>query len=447
MFVTSFAEELARLSPTMRVLSGGEGDDYAVDGVRPRLAVLPASAEDVAAVLRFAGERGLAITPWGGGTLIDLGNSPRRADLMLDLSQLNAISDYQPEDLVVTAQAGITLAALSAHLAEHGQMLPLDPPLPERATIGGTLSANAFGPSRLRYGTARDLVIGMTCVLADGSIVHSGGKVVKNVAGYDMNKLYIGALGTLGVIVEASFKLYPLPSAGGALIARFPSCEAACNAALAIVNSAYGATAVEVAGPPIATRLAAGSHVDLSEDDWLIAVLLGGLPAQVERQTPEIARMLEGAGSQAVMVLGRDSGEAGEKLFRRLRDYGRSTSDQAAVILRCAVLPSEVSEAVLRLQAAAGETAINDLIASPGAGLLHVYWTIAPLAFGEILRRLRTALVPLAGTIVVERCPAELKRGIEVWGIDGADAGLMREMKASFDPRGTLNPGRFVGGI
>jgi glycolate oxidase FAD binding subunit len=446
MTAASIPDQISSLIPDARVLSGDGIDAYAVDGLRPLLAVLPSSIEDVAALLRFGGERGLAVTARGGGTLMDLGNLPQRVDLVLDLSRLNAITDYQPEDLVVTAQAGITLAALNARLAEHGQTLPLDPPLPERATLGGTLSANASGPSRLRFGTARDLVIGITCVLADGEIVHSGGRVVKNVAGYDMNKLYIGAFGTLGVIVEASFKLSPLASDGGALVAAFPSVDAACEAALGVVNSPCGPTAVEVAGPPIAQRLAAGSPEANAKPsgDWLVAVFVSGLPAQVERQTREIARILEAGGSRQVAALKH---APGERSFSRLRDYGRSAEDPSAVILRCAVLPSEVPEAVRRLEAAAGDVAWGGLIASPGAGLVRTFWSTAPPDFVSLLPRLRAALATLTGTVLVERCPAGLKRGLDVWGIEGADVGLMRDMKATFDPQGILNPGRYVAGI
>lgn len=439
MTVTDHAGDLARRLPGVHILTGGGVDGYAIDGQSPALAVQPSSVEEVAEALRFAGERGLAVAPWGAGTLTDLGNTPRRLDLVLDCSRLAAIVDYAPEDLVVTVQAGISLALLNARLAEHGQLLALDPPLAERATVGGALSAGLWGPGRLRYGTARDLVIGLSVVLADGSLTHSGGRVVKNVAGYDMAKLYLGALGSLGVIVEASFKLQPLPAGRGALIAVFPSCEAAAAASLEVVNSIYGPTAVELIGPPGAARLVADSRAEPRPGSWVMAVLLGGFAAEVERQTREIVRLAERMGSPEVTALERRQRET---LFRRLRDYGRSSDDPAAVILRGSVLSTEVVAAAERL-AALSEPAPEILI-SPGAGNVYAYWREAPAELPALVARLRRELAVGEGSLVVERCPPELKREIEVWGIEGPDVELMADLKAAFDPTGILNPGRYV---
>src|SRR5512134_2596097 len=196
-----FARRLSDIVGEPHVLTGVGCSPYVVDRRTPVAVVSPAGQEEVAAVLRVAGEEGLAVTPWGGGTKMGIGAPPARSGLVLSLRRLDRLVEHEPGDLTATLQAGMTLGALQEALGRHGQWLSLDPAEPDRATLGGILAANASGPRRHLYGTARDLLIGVTVVLASGVIVRGGGKVVKNVAGYDLPKLLIGSFGTLGVIV------------------------------------------------------------------------------------------------------------------------------------------------------------------------------------------------------------------------------------------------------
>ncbi|MFG1943595.1 FAD-binding oxidoreductase [Nonomuraea sp. NPDC048826] len=202
------SEDLAATGVTVR--EAGPGD--AVGGVTPRWVALPETVEEVSAVLRACAARDLAVVPAGGGTKLHWGPPPERFDVLLDLCCMNEIVEHAAGDLVVRAQAGVTMEALAAALAESGQELALDVPFTEGTTIGGTLAAAVAGPRAFRYGTARDLLIGITVVLPDGTVARSGGKVVKNVAGYDLGKLFTGSFGTLGVIAEATFRLHPLPA-------------------------------------------------------------------------------------------------------------------------------------------------------------------------------------------------------------------------------------------
>jgi len=410
---------------------------YTVDGLQPAMAVRPETVDEVAAIIRLASELGLAVIPCGAGLHMDLGNRPSRYDLALDLTSLDSISDYSPEDLVVTVQAGVTLGSLNKHLAERGQFLALDTPLADRATVGGALSANLAGPSRLRYGTARDLVIGMTCVLSSGAIVHSGGRVVKNVAGYDLNKLYLGALGTLGVIVEVSFKLHPLPLARAAIAATYSSCDAAHTAAMAIVNSFLGAIAVEIAGPIPTGRL---SPVPAAADDWLLIIDLAGLPAAVERQSSEASHILQRKGAGVTTAL---TDTQRERIAASLRDFGRANGDLSALHLRCNLLPSQVAAAVERLGNAV-DLADTGVTASPGSGSVRLSWGVPPGRPEALVAAIRRELAGMGGSVTVERCPPAMKDQIDVWGIEGADVALMRAMKAAYDPAGILSPGRFV---
>src|SRR5215216_374284 len=258
MTTAELAEALQAVAPAALVLSGGGVDGYEVDGVRPEAVVRVASADDVGAVMRLASSQRLAVIARGGGTMVDLGNPPRRMDVVLDVTRLNRIVEYHPQDLTVTVEAGVTIGELQRTLGEHGQMLALDPPLEERATVGGVLATNAWGPRR--HGTARDLVIGSRAVLADGSRIRAGGKVVKNVAGYDLNKLLIGSLGTLAVITEATFKLAPRPAGFGMLVAAFPRLEEAHAAAVAINRARVQPLSLDLIGPPAARRLTRDSR-------------------------------------------------------------------------------------------------------------------------------------------------------------------------------------------
>ncbi|MGH8010470.1 MAG: FAD-binding oxidoreductase, partial [Candidatus Binatia bacterium] len=217
-----------------------EGDAawrFAIDGREPQEVVFPESVAQVSQVLRVASEQRTAVAPVGHGAFLHLGNVARRYDLALSLQRLDRIIDYQPADMTVTVEAGMTLARLQTILGEQGQWLPVDPPLPEQATVGGLIATNLSGPARLSQGTIRDFLIGMKAVQSDGTIVKGGGRVVKNVAGYDLPKLYCGSFGTLGVIVEATFKVRPRPQAQGILSLAFPSAEKAMELTFRLLGS------------------------------------------------------------------------------------------------------------------------------------------------------------------------------------------------------------------
>jgi glycolate oxidase FAD binding subunit len=210
---------------------------YAVDGVVPSAVVRPGSADEVSRVLALATAEKLGVIPRGAGTGQGLGNPPRRLDVVLELGRLTAVRDYVPEDMVATVEAGLTLGALAAQLASHRQMLALDPPGGEPRTIGGVLATHASGPRRFRYGTGRDLLLGARFVQADGTITWGGAKVVKSVTGYDVPKLLVGSLGTLGVLVEATLRLHPMPPESRSWQLGFSSAEAARDFLSALLDS------------------------------------------------------------------------------------------------------------------------------------------------------------------------------------------------------------------
>jgi glycolate oxidase FAD binding subunit len=243
---TSPIASLRALLDAGRVREGSTAD--AVDGVRPAVVVEPASVDEASTVLAFCSANRLAVVPRGGGTKLTWGGAPERADVMLSTARMDAVLDHAAGDLVVVAQAGCRIEALQATLAQSGQMLALDPPQ-AGATIGGIVATGASGPRRLRYGTPRDLVIGIKLVLSDGTIAHAGGRVVKNVAGYDLGRLFAGSFGTLGLIAEVTFRLHPIPAYAQRLDVSVETPEAAFAAVRLAVSPPLDPVAVELWWP------------------------------------------------------------------------------------------------------------------------------------------------------------------------------------------------------
>lgn len=426
------------------VLTGVECSPYALEGCTPEAAVFPGSVEEVSSLLALASEEGIAVTPWGGGTKISVGAPVAHLGLVLGLRRLNHVIEHEPGDLTATTQAGITLEAFQAALGAGGQWLSLDPPFGEQATLGGILASNASGPRRHLYGTARDLLIGLTVVSADGSVVRGGGKVVKNVAGYDMPKLYIGSFGTLGVIVEATVKLRPLPEDDRLVLARFEHLKDCAQAVRLVLTSDLIPSAVDLLdGEALrGLGLAGGSGVGG-------ALLLGfdGVGEQVEWQCEEAKRVVSGAGPVEHRVL---EGPAREETWRLVREIGRRVFADPAAVLKLAVLPTQVCEVIEQSSAVAQRNGLRAAFAAHAA----VGVVTAVLAGGEsaqpvvaTLRGWREQVRAAGGQAVLERAPLAVKTEVPVWDTPGAAFRIMERIKAGLDPKGILSPGRFVGGI
>jgi glycolate oxidase FAD binding subunit len=405
-----------------------------IDGEAARFVARPSTPEELADTLRQATDEGLAVAPRGGGTRLGLGNPPSRLDLILDTTGLAEIVEYEPADLTVTVRAGMRFADLQRTLAEQGQVLALDPPALPESTIGGIIAANASGPCRYAYGSARDLVIGTRLANADGKLTRAGGRVVKNVAGYDLNKLYVGSLGTLGVIVELSFKLAPIPPAHGLVVASLANQTSVGGLLAAVVHSPIGPMAIEVLGPGAAR--AAG----LDAADTVI-FRLGGYPAAVDRQRRELM----------ALVLDRDG-----RIVELERDVWdevtgmHTAASQRDVVVKGSAPIGQTSAAVEVLQRELAE--YEPLVWARGGNGIAYAALDAPadgVELASTLRRARTRVATLGdnASLVVERCPTAVKRGLDVWGDPGSGVQLMRALKQQLDPRGTLNPGRYVAGI
>jgi glycolate oxidase FAD binding subunit len=439
---------LAEIVGPAHCLGGADRAPYVVDGRTPCGVVLPGSADEVARVVRAAAVAGVPVVPWGGGTQMSRGTPPRDGALVVGLRRLGRILEHEPGDLTATAEAGITLDALQAALGTGGQWLPLDPSAPGAATLGGVLAANAAGPRRQGYGTARDLVIGMRVVAADGQLIRAGGKVVKNVAGYDLVKLYIGSLGTLGIIVDATLKLRPRPEAEGACWATFASLDAAAGAAVMLAGSELGpaaltlldARAADACAPVVGLPAAAAPAVLVAFD---------GLARAVAWEGAEAARRLRAAGARAVEAL--DTGGTARALGA-VRETRRLLASPVA-IATVGVLPAEVG-AYLEAAQTTAQAGGFELAAVAHAGHGMVTLVLAPggaprpaAATAAVLAAWRDAARARSGHLAVEWAPLGVREACPVWDPPGPDVALMRGLKARLDPQGVLNPGRFVGGI
>ncbi len=393
------------------------GDEHGVDGVVPSLAASPSSVDDLSAVLRAASERNAAVTPWGAGFHMSLGNVPTRYDVALSTTQLSRVVEYEPADLTVTVEAGMTLGHLRQHLSEHRQFLPIDGP--DEATIGGLLAVGLGGPSQQAYGFPRDWLLGCRIALTDGTIVRAGGRVVKNVAGYDLTRMTVSSLGTLGIIVEATLKVALIPAAQETLLAAYAEAADALQAARTATRSGLALRAVAVLENQVAFCLAGSSTaVERSRDE------LRNLTGDIE------ARQL--------------NGQAADRWWASL-DRLDATSD---VTVRVSVPPSEVGAMLLAL-AASTESAGTSVkrVALPAVGVMIGRLTGgAADSYADIVEWARRDAVSRGGSLIVTKAPQDVKDKVDVWG-DSPALSLMRRLKQEFDPQATLNPGRFVGGI
>lgn len=419
------------------VLVGVDASPYAIDGRTPIAVVFPGSVEEVSAILAQASDLTVPVTPWGGGTAITMGGAPMELGIVLSLHRLHRLLEHEPGDLTAVVQAGMTMRALHAALGERGQWLSLDPPHADVATIGGVLSANAAGSRRHLYGTARDVLIGITVVCADGAIVRGGGKVVKNVAGYDLPKLFIGAYGTLGVVVEATVKLRPRADTDLLLATAFGSLKDCGLCVKHLLRSDLIPSAVDVLDGDAASAVGVGAGRPV------VVVGFDGLREQVEWQREELTRIARESGGHGVV-------ELPSVLWASLPLAARLSVADALAAMRLSVLPARVTEVIERATNAARSAGLRAAFAAhAGVGAISgvlggresIETVVATL--GDWRSAARTA----GGYAEIETAPLAVKEQLNPWDDPGAAQRVMRRIKAQLDPKGILNPGRFVGAI
>lgn len=403
----------------------------AIDGVAPAAIARPRNAAELSSVLVAANDNALAVAPRGGGSMLQLGNPIERLDLVVDLAALNRIVSHNAADLTLVVEAGITLAALRRALAEQAQFLGLDAPLPDRATIGGILASGASGPLKWHYGSPRDLVIGMQVAQPDGRLTRSGGQVVKNVSGYDMARLHVGGLGTLGVITEVSFKLTPMPRRETTLVARFDDAQSCVAAALGVFNSGVMPLAMTAYDAQVS------ANTGIADAAQTLAIRLGGRPRTLQRLENETHAIL------AKRSPSIDKLEDATTFWAQIADFGYQTDRQPHMSARIVLLPTQIPPIADALSRDEGVA----IVSQPGYGMINAHWFSDAVDLADALRRARGAVHHAGGSLIVERAPLSVKAGVDIWDYSGDSLAVMRGLKAQYDPNRILNPNRFAGGI
>ena len=444
--MTSAASRLAGIVGADAVVAAARLPGYAVGPFVPLAAVRPDTPEAVAATMDWAFREGIAVYPAGGRTFAGLGNPPARPGIILDLTRLNRLLDLQPADLTVSVAAGMTLARLDAALAPEGKHVPLGAPLPCRATVGGTLAAGVSGPLRAAYGLPRDWLIGVSVVGADGTPTKAGGKVVKNVTGYDLNRLYAGSLGTLGIITAATFKLAPAPTDWAVIAAAFHSAGEAVAAVNDLQTRPYAPLGLHIVNPAVARRL---GDPDLPSGYGLLALAIAaGRPGSVQRRLTDTTILWLDAAAE-IRVKGQDDAVS---LVAALADLPARFPDAPSVSVRINAPPAALPRILELANCPLADAAPPGVIADAGFGGGRLLWwndfsPTDPARIAAGLRQIQAAVADWPGDAIVERCPEAVKNHIDVWGPPPSGIAIMRRLKGQFDPGNILNPGRFIGGL
>jgi glycolate oxidase FAD binding subunit len=400
-----------------------------IDGFGPVPVARPASVAELCDLVRRAAAEGQALYPLGGRTMLDLGLPPTRPGLGIDFRSLNQVIDYPARDMTITVQAGITIAELQELLRRENQRLPIDVPCAGEATLGGALATNVSGPRRLGFGTLRDYVIGITVITDEGHEAKAGGRVVKNVAGYDLCKLHIGALGTLGIITQVTLKLRPLPE-DSALCVIDTDAEGFAPLLDRLHTSAIRPVCVEVLNAAATRALQFGEP---AHKPWRIIVGFEENRAAVAWQVERLSQELAAAEVRSLR------GPEAAPLWAALTELpGRAA---ASLVFKANLLPSGVA-AFCQKGAALSDTLELQTHAGSGIVIGQREEELSREAAERLLQALREQATTAQGNLVIRRCPPEWKKTLPVSGTPRDDQWLMQEVKSRLDPKQLFNPGR-----
>ena len=450
---------------------------YAVDGITPKAVVFPKDTQQVSEAVKYANEKGLAIVPWGSGSKISMGNPPQRLDLIVCTKRLNHMKDVDVANLTLTVEAGVRLVDIQARLATEddrcylpledltsesdemicsdrshsGCFLPVDPPFGNTATIGGIIASNSSGPRRLLYNIPRDIILGTRFVAANGDIIGTGGKTVKNVSGYDISKLMVGSAGSLGILCEMTLRLLPLPEKMETLLFSFDSFENASEFTDRIFDSSLLPAAVEVMNGKAFENLKIETVPGFTPGAYMAAVALEAFHEAVDRMRTDLKEMAQQSGGAGEAVLSEDRHGP---FWLGVSDLAPAVSGQFPGVLS-AQLNYPISDWKSIVEFAADTLSEDNLdytlLAHAGSGVCLINFSInengaadnAVKAVKKLLVRCREC----GGNLVLQRAPVELKADLPVWGEAGSSVLLMKRLKEKLDPLGVMSPGRYIDGL
>jgi len=410
-------EQMAKANNTENLLSG---------------VVYPSITQELAHVMSHAHDNSWSVLPCGSGSKLGWGGVSKDIDLVVSTERLNRIIEHAVGDLTVTVEAGVKFTDLQNVLTKTNQFLPLEPAYPQDATIGGIVATADSGSLRHRYGGIRDMLLGLSFIRSDGQIAKAGGRVVKNVAGYDLMKLFTGSYGTLGIITEVTLRVYPVPEASGTVVLTGEA-EAIASATKTLLASALSPTAVDLLSTQLVSQLSRGQGIGL-------IVRFQSVSESVKEQS---SRLLEVG--QQLGLSGTFYTEADEvKLWQQLPEQIWESTQPPAITCKIGVSPTAAVATLTKLDALTASSALGLIHAGSGLGLLRLDPTVTT---PQTILELRRSCQDQSGFLSVLEAPISLKQQLDVWGYNGNALEIMRQIKQQFDPKNLLSPSRFVGGI
>ncbi len=417
-----------------------------IDGLPVLREEFPSSIDELAEAVTRAAALREPMTAMGGGTKLHIGNPLRSAPVVIHTGDLSGVVEYEPDNMTISALSGTRLGDLQRVLRTRRQFLALDPPAADAATLGGLVACNTSGPLRFRYGTVKDMLLGIKVLHADGTRTKAGGKLVKNVSGYDMCRLYTGSLGTLVVFTELTFKVHPIPESSATLLAAYRSLDSLIQARQGCLAAGLLPDAVEGWNSPALAALGPA----VSQVPWALMVRFGEVRPAVAWQVAKLRDIIADSGGEVLQLL---EDEASERFWQSAASLRETSEGTETLLVKCCVLHRSAGEAALRMERLAGRLGARlSVYTHAGACVLfgRFVWDAVPpqpLELRHELEALRRYCVAAGGHAVIERASAEVKDGIDVWGYEAPALAIMQGIKREFDPNGLLNPGRFVGGI
>lgn len=434
MVTAELLADLKAILPDVKVLTEDSG-----------VTVFPQTEEEIAQVVKYCNENKKTISIIGGGTKSGEGTLPETVDIRLSLSEYTGIVEHTVGDMTVTVKSGTRYAELQDYLAKHHQKVALDPSWPEFATIGGVIAANDSGPKRLGYGTARDCVIGLRTIYPNGKVIRSGGRVVKNVAGYDMNKLFIGSMGTLGVISEVTLKLRPLQKCESLLLVSFPSgnLDDVRSFATKLLDSMMEPIALELFNPALAAKL-------MNENAYTLAISLEDVESSVRYQEEFIKRLLP-VNSQLTIL----DEEKASAFWKQVYTVGPNGSQKDSNVdreniaaLKIGVVNLNILEVTRECQLLSDSYSVTaEAHGGLGTGICQIVLRGSSEDINRSIGHLREFAVKLRGYAIVKHLPDSLKGKVDVWGEKPSYFPLLEGIKVKMDPNRIMNPKRYIGGI
>jgi glycolate oxidase FAD binding subunit len=410
-------ERLAKVNATDKVLSS---------------IVYPNTTDELAQIMRLAYRNGWSVLPCGSGSKLNWGGMGKDVDLIVSTERLNHIIDHAVGDLTVTVEAGVKFADLQERLAKVGQFLPLDPAYPEDATLGGIIATADSGSLRHRYGGVRDMLLGISFVRSDGQIAKAGGRVVKNVAGYDLMKLFTGSYGTLGLLTEVTLRAYPIQEASETVVLTGEA-DAIASATQTLLASALTPTAVELLSTQLVAQLSLGQGIGLM-------VRFQSVAPSVKEQSSRILEVGQTLGLQGTLYSNADEANLWQSLPKQIW----TTPQQPGIICKIGVLPTAAVTTLTQLDTLTSGSGLGLIHAGSGLGLLRLDPEVVK---SQAIAQMRSDCEAQRGFLTLLEAPISLKQQLDVWGYNGNALNIMRGIKQKFDPKNLLSPHRFVAGI